>query len=77
MRKFVLALLVPFVFAGCAVVPTIPMESAEQSQLAKQFKPPPKGKAGIYLYRSPGLRGEEKSDVWIDGHCATALAQVF
>jgi len=49
MKRFVLILLVPFLFIGCAA--HVPMENPQQSQLAKQFNPPSKGKAGLYIYR--------------------------
>ena len=66
MKKFVLALFIPFAFAGCA---SVPMESGQLSQAAKQFNPPASGKAGLYIYRSGVLGSGLKKDVWVDGKC--------
>ena len=71
MRKFVLAFLLPFLFAGCV---SVPMESAQQSELAKQFNPPSHGKAGLYIYRSGPFGPLERRDVWVDGKCIGASA---
>jgi len=66
MRTLALALFVSFLFAGCA---SVPMESAQQSQLAKQFNPPANGNAALYIYRSGSLGGALKKDLWVDGKC--------
>ena len=71
MRAFVLAFFVSFLFAGCA---SVPMESGQQSQLAKQFNPPPNGDAGLYIYRSGSFGGALKKYVWVDGECIGASA---
>ena len=71
MKKFVLALFIPLLFAGCA---SVPMESAQQSQLAKQFSPPENGKAALYIYRSGSFGGALKKYVWVDGECIGASA---
>ena len=52
--------------SGCASVPS---ETPENEMLAKQFNPPPEGRAGIYIYRAGGPGGAIKKDVWIDGKC--------
>lgn len=51
-------LLIPIValsvLAGCA---SVPMESAEKSDMAKKFSPPSNGHAGVYVYRSGSFGG--------------------
>jgi len=51
---------------GCA---TVPMESKEQTSMAKMFMPPSEGNAGLYIYRSGSFGGALKKDVWVDGKC--------
>ncbi|WP_434581349.1 DUF2846 domain-containing protein [Sulfurimonas sp. NW15] len=51
---------------GCS---TVPLEPKEASQNAKQFTPPPAGKAGIYVYRDSVFGGALKKDIWIDNKC--------
>ncbi|MBK7728742.1 MAG: DUF2846 domain-containing protein [Gammaproteobacteria bacterium] len=65
-KKIASAALVMALFSGCA---SVPMESAEISDTAKQFKPPSTGNAGLYLYRSGSFGGALKKDIWIDGKC--------
>ncbi len=65
-RNLVLVVLTAFLFTGCA---SIPMESAEQSNMAKQYNPPSNGNAGIYIYRSGSFGGALKKDIWVDGKC--------
>jgi starvation-inducible outer membrane lipoprotein len=43
--------------AGCA---TVPMESKEQTNMAKMFNPPSEGNAGLYIYRSGSFGGALK-----------------
>jgi uncharacterized protein YlaN (UPF0358 family) len=65
-RKLALVVFAASLFAGCA---SVPMESAESSNKAKAFNPPSSGNAGLYIYRSGGLGGALKKDVWVDGKC--------
>lgn len=51
---------------GCT---SVPMESKERSELAKQFNSPSEGKAGLYVYRSGSFGGALKKDVWVNGKC--------
>ncbi|MCL1141368.1 DUF2846 domain-containing protein [Shewanella gaetbuli] len=51
---------------GCT---SVPMETKEKSEMAKQFNSPPEGKAGLYIYRSGSFGGALKKDVWLDGDC--------
>ncbi len=51
---------------GCA---SVPLESKEASDAAKQFPPPAAGTATIYVYRSGSFGGALKKDVWINGEC--------
>lgn len=52
--------------SGCT---SVPMESKEKSELAKQFNSPSEGKAGLYIYRSGSFGGALKKDVWLNGKC--------
>ncbi|WP_417508790.1 hypothetical protein [Methylophaga sp.] len=52
------AVLVAVTFlSGCA---SVPMESKENSELAKQFKSPSEGNSGLYVYRSGSFGGALK-----------------
>lgn len=67
MNKVLLATAVAASFlSGCA---SVPMESNEQTEMAKKFIPPTNGNAGFYIYRSGGLGGALKKDVWVDEKC--------
>ena len=65
-KKLLLIALVSTVFSGCV---SIPMESTENSDMAKKFNPPSDGNAGLYIYRSGSFGGALKKDVWVDGNC--------
>lgn len=65
-KKLVLVILASSVLVGCA---SVPMESAETSDMAKQFKPPSGGNAALYIYRSGSFGAALKKDVWVDGNC--------
>ncbi|MGW8313326.1 MAG: DUF2846 domain-containing protein [Desulfuromonadales bacterium] len=66
-KSFICIVLVMFVLiSGCA---TVPMESKEQTSMAKMFMPPSEGNAGLYIYRSGSFGGALKKDVWVDGKC--------
>jgi len=56
---------------GCT---SVPMESKEKSELAKQYNSPPEGKAGLYVYRSGSFGGALKKDVWLNGNCVGETA---
>lgn len=56
---------------GCT---SVPMESKEKSELAKQFNSPSDGKSGLYVYRSGSLGGALKKDVWLNGECVGETA---
>ncbi len=51
---------------GCT---SVPMESKEKSELAKQYNSPSEGKAGLYVYRSGSFGGALKKDVWLNDKC--------
>ena len=53
-------------FSGCSSVPLEPKNIAEK---AKAFNPPPKGDAGIYVYRDSIFGTALKKDIWIDNKC--------
>jgi hypothetical protein len=65
-RKLITLALITILLGGCA---SVPMESAEKTNLAKKFNPPSEGKSGLYIYRSGSFGGALKKDVWIDGKC--------
>jgi len=68
MKKFfTLAIMAVFlVLTGCAKVPTVSMIEEVK---AKEFNPPPAGKAGLYLLR-PGYFGVLlKKDMYVDKQC--------
>ena len=52
--------------SGCT---SVPMVNAEKSNTAKQFTPPPEGKAALYIYRDSSFGGALKKDVFIDDKC--------
>jgi hypothetical protein len=58
--------LAAFLFAGCASVPMAPTESSNQ---AKEFKLPPEGKSGLYIYRGGGPGTALKKDILVDDEC--------
>ena len=58
---------------GCA---SVPMESGENSNLAKQFNTPSSSKAGVFVYRKDSQFGAAlKKDVWIDRECIGETAK--
>lgn len=65
-KMLVVAALALSLLAGCA---SVPMESAEKSDMAKKFSPPTSGNAGVYVYRSGSFSGALKKNIWIDGKC--------
>jgi hypothetical protein len=52
--------------SGCA---SVPMESAEKTDLARQFNDPEEGASGLYIYRAGGPGTVLKKDIWVDGKC--------
>lgn len=73
--KIIFAITAAFtlVLSGCA---SVPMESEEASNAAKQFNPPSKGKAGVYVYREDTHLGAAlKKSVWIDKECIGETAK--
>lgn len=55
-----------FFLSGCA---SVPMESVEKSNQAKQFNSPPEGKSGLYVYRDSIVGSALKKDIWVNGKC--------
>lgn len=53
-RKVLLVAIVTFALGGCA---SVPMESTEASNEAKQFSLPSKDKSGLYIYRDSFVGG--------------------
>jgi uncharacterized protein YlaN (UPF0358 family) len=56
---------------GCT---SVPMESKEKSEIAKQYSSPSEGKAGLYVYRSGSFGGALKKDIWLNGKCVGETA---
>lgn len=72
MNKILTSIAVSVLLAtGCT---SVPMESKEKSELAKQYNSPSEGKAGLYVYRSGSFGGALKKDVWLDGKCVGETA---
>jgi hypothetical protein len=65
-KKITLLALASSLFAGCA---SVPMENKEASAKVKAFSQPTDGKSGLYIYRTSGVGGALKKDVWVDGKC--------
>lgn len=72
-KKLTVIGLISSFFVGCA---SVPMESAEKSQMLKSFNSPPSGTSGIYIFRKDTPVGAAlKKDVWIDGKCVGETAK--
>ena len=72
-RKLLPAAIALAFLSGCA---SVPMESEENSNFAKQFNSPSPDTAGIYVYRSNTAVGAAlKKDVWIDKECIGETAK--
>lgn len=65
LKKLTVLFTVSLLLSACA---TVPMESTEKSNLAKQFNPPPKEYSGLYIYRASflGFGNALKKDIFID-----------
>lgn len=68
---FAAAAVATILATGCT---SVPMESKEKSNLAKQFNAPSEGKAGLYVYRAGSFGGALKKDVWLNGKCVGETA---
>lgn len=71
-KKTMLVALSALLVVGCA---SVPMETSQKAAAAKQFSPPPEGKAGLYIYRYGSFGAALKKDVWIDGQCIGETAR--
>ena len=65
-RSLVLVVFAAVLFSGCSSVPLEPKNIAEN---AKAFNAPPKGNAGLYIYRDSIFGTALKKDIWIDNKC--------
>ena len=67
MKKVLIGMVIAVsLLSGCA---TVPMQSKEQTGMAKMFNPPSEGNAGLYVYRSGSFGAALKKSVWVDGEC--------
>jgi hypothetical protein len=71
-KKTMLVALSTLLVVGCA---SVPMETTDKASAAKQFAPPPEGKAGLYIYRYGSFGAALKKDVWVDGECLGETAR--
>lgn len=62
----VLVLGITLLATGCAKVPMAPEKDAAA---AKQFTPPPEGKAGLYIFRDSYFGAALKKDIYVDKKC--------
>ncbi len=75
MKKTLLAstIITALSLAGCS---SVPMESTEKSNIAKEFNAPTQGNAGVYVYRKDTFVGAAlKKDVWIGSECVGQTAK--
>ncbi|MEE9332208.1 MAG: DUF2846 domain-containing protein [Methylophilaceae bacterium] len=71
-KKIILISLTSLLFVGCA---SVPMETSQKANEARQFLPPSDGKAGLYIYRYGSFGAALKKDVWVDGECVGETAR--
>ncbi len=74
MKSVVLATIITTAtLAGCS---SVPMESKETANIAKEFNAPSQDTAGIYVYRKDTFVGAAlKKDVWIGTDCVGQTAK--
>ncbi len=73
MKSLVIAIITTVSLAGCS---SVPMESKETENIAKEFNAPSKDTAGIYVYRKDTFVGAAlKKDVWIEKECVGQTAK--
>lgn len=66
LKKIILISFVSLLFSGCA---SVPMESPEVANKAKEFNAPTEGKSGLYIYRAGGPGTALKKDILVNGEC--------
>ena len=64
--KLYISIAAATLLSACA---SVPLESEQASNTAKQFAAPSNGKAGIYIYRTLGIGSALEKDLWIDDKC--------
>ena len=65
-RSVLFAACAAIILSGCA---SVDMASKAESAKAKEFNPPGKGNAGVYIYRDSAIGKALTRDLWIDGKC--------
>ncbi len=63
---FILLAFSIILFSGCS---TVPLEPKNITESAKAFNRPPKGDAGLYIYRDSIFGAALKKDIWVDNKC--------
>lgn len=66
LKKILITASIALFITGCA---SVPMESSEISNQAKQFEDPEEGNAGLYIYRDSFVGKALKKDVWVNDEC--------
>lgn len=64
MKKLMSVAMVLLVLSGCA---SVPMASVEADAEAKEFKTPPEGKSGLYVFRDGFMGQALKKTITVDG----------
>ena len=64
MKRILTVGLILMTLGGCA---TVPMASVEKDAEAKEFKAPPEGKSGLYIFRDSFVGQALKKTIRVDG----------
>ncbi len=70
-KKLSAGIIATLFFAGCS---SVPLETKELSDKAKQYDAPKDGMAGLYIYRDSMLGAALKKDVWVNDECVGETA---
>ncbi len=64
MKKITMVVLLLMTLGGCA---SVPMASNEEDAAAKEFKAPPEGKSGLYIFRDSFVGKALKKELSVNG----------